>query len=253
MSDQIQTVFEFSEVSYNYGRIRALRNVTLSVSSGLTCVLGPNGSGKSTLFGLGTGRLLPKSGSVSRGHEVLSRGTRRRWARHVGWTPQDVPVAPGLTVRQQVEYVAWLHGQSRRSCVSLADAAMEAVGLADLASRRVSALSGGQRRRVGIASGIVHRPVVAFLDEPTAGLDPAQRHRLREALRAAGDVTSIMVSTHQTEEVHDLYQRIVVLHQGRVAYDGPTQDFLTLAPEGTREAERTERAYLEVVGPVGEV
>lgn len=235
-------------VSFAYRRgAPVVRDLSLAFDEPRTCVLGPNGAGKTTLFGLGTGRLLAAQGAVSCGGLVLSTRTRKKWARIVGWTPQDVPVAPGLTVQQQTEYVAWLHGVSRSRCRDLATSALEAVGLAGLRTRKVSTLSGGQRRRVGIASGIVHRPAVAFLDEPTAGLDAAQRQRFRDVLRSASEHTRLVVSTHQTEDVHELYERVVVIHDGAVAFDGTTADFLDHAPPGVESARRAEQAYVALV------
>lgn len=242
---------EFADVSFAYRRgVRALDGLTATLCSRLTCVLGPNGAGKSTFFGVATGQLLPRTGSVRIGELMLVPSTRRAWARHIGWTPQHVPVAPGMTVREQVRYVAWLHGLSRSQASTAADEAIEAVGLQHDAHRRVASLSGGQRRRVGIASGISHRPAFAFLDEPTAGLDAEQRDRFRSLLQRASEHTRIVVSTHQTEDLDQVFEAVLVISEGRALFQGTVNDFVSRpwsAASGRPGPVSVEAAYIDIV------
>lgn len=236
------------DVAFAYRRgIPALDGLTITLNARLTCVLGPNGAGKSTFFGVATGRLLPQQGKVAMGQLTLTRRTRRDWARRIGWTPQDVPAAPGLTVREQVRYVAWLHGLSRAATREAADEALEAVDLTRLANARVSSLSGGQRRRVGIASGISHRPAFAFLDEPTAGLDAEQRDHFRSLLRTAAEHTRIVVSTHQTEDVSEVYDDIMVIDSGRALFQGTVGAFIAPRSSGPARHRSVDEAYIDLI------
>lgn len=239
------------DVTFSYRRgVPALAGLTVGLRSRLTCILGPNGAGKSTFFGVATGRLLPRSGTVTIGNLSLSPSTRRTWARHIGWTPQDVPAAPGMSVRDQVRYVAWLHGLRRSECSDAADDAIAAVDLQQLADRRVSSLSGGQRRRVGIAAGIAHRPAFAFLDEPTAGLDAEQRDRFRSLLDQASEHTRIVVSTHQTEDLDEVYEDVVVINEGRAKFQGTVEAFLTpprTEGSGIPHQHTADEAYIDLI------
>ena len=236
------------DVAFAYRRgAPALDGLGITLDTRLTCVLGPNGAGKSTFFGVATGRLLPHRGKVTMGPLTLTRRTRRDWARHIGWTPQDIPAAPGLTVREQVRYVAWLHGLSRAESRQAANEALEAVDLVRLAGARVSSLSGGQRRRVGIASGISHRPDFAFLDEPTAGLDAEQRDHFRSLLRTAAEHTRIVVSTHQTEDVSEVYDDIIVIDGGRALFQGSVDAFIAPRPSERTRHRTVDEAYIDLI------
>lgn len=239
------------KLSFAYPRRpRVLRDVSVSFDGTATCILGPNGAGKSTLMRLATGQLRPAAGRITHGDLTLSSSTRREWARHVGWMPQDIPVAPGMTVSDQVAYVGWLHGLSAKDARTFTAASIEKVGLGSLADRRVSELSGGQRRRVGLASGIVHRPPYVFLDEPTAGLDPRQRDRFAAVLQSVAEHSRVVVSTHQTEHLHKTYDRIVVLEHGKLAFSGTTEEFIALSilPSHAEQASHINSAYAVLVG-----
>ena len=160
--------------------------------------------------------------------------------------PQDVPPIPGLRVDEQVAYSGWLAGLSRRDAQSRAVEVLAAVNLSDKASSRASRLSGGQLRRVGLAQALVVNPQVLLLDEPTAGLDPAQRHPFREVLKSvpSGDQV-VVVSTHLVDDIEDLYDRVVVMNEGCVIFAGTPDEFINLSEPGPN---RAERSYLGLVG-----
>lgn len=214
--------------------------------AGCTVILGPNGAGKTTLLSLGATALWPTRGSVSLGD---LDGTRRRdlraFRRAVGWMPQQVRAIPGLTSREQVAYAGWLKGMSRSAAWTEATAALERVDLADEADRLTAQLSGGQQRRVGLAQSLVHRADLLLLDEPTAGLDPGQRARFRETLRRTAQDVPVVVSTHQVDDLTDLFDTVVVLDHGRIPFQGSTADFMALAPK--QSAHRAEAAYATLI------
>ncbi|MEV0135652.1 ATP-binding cassette domain-containing protein [Dactylosporangium sp. NPDC050688] len=236
--------------SFQYRKsVAVFRNLNLEFQPGATVVLGPNGAGKSTLLSLIVGLLQPDSGTVRVGDLASHvRRTRPQYRRSVGWLPQNVTAMPGLKVREQVAYAGPLKGLSRRDAWDSAARALHRVAMLDLADRPSRALSGGQLRRVGIAQTLVHDARLVVMDEPSAGLDPRQRRSLRDVLNAvAGDV-DVLVSTHQTEDISDVYQHVAVLNHGVVRYHGTVPSFLALAKPGTESSRQAEDAYIRLVG-----
>ncbi|GAA3289562.1 ATP-binding cassette domain-containing protein [Streptomyces cinereospinus] len=215
-------------------------------------LLGPNGAGKSTLLALLASALRPSAGSVTLG----DLDTRRRrdvqdYRRIVGWLPQQVRPVPGLRVREQTSYAGWLKGLSRQEAWERSRNALQQVGLEELADRPTAHLSGGQLRRLGIAQTLVHSAQVVLMDEPTAGLDPAQRRVFRCLLDSLRDQTTFVVSTHQTEDLAESYDSVILLDRGRIRFQGPIRSFLDLAPRQVAQERRAEAVYADLVA--GEV
>ena len=211
------------------GRRRtAVDGVTLTMGRGVHGLLGPNGAGKTTLIRALATVLRPNSGTLSLLGGVELREARRR----IGYLPQEFGHYRRFTVREFVEYVAWLKEMPAREVPAAVQRAVERVGLADRADDRLKTLSGGMIRRVGIAQAIVNDPEVLLLDEPTAGLDPAQRLRFRELLTELGTDACVVVSTHLVEDVAAACTDVVLLAEGRLVFQGtPAQ----LAAAGTDE------------------
>ncbi|MBW1597803.1 ATP-binding cassette domain-containing protein [Streptomyces sp. JJ38] len=225
-----------------------LDRVSLEFPEGGSVLLGPNGAGKSTLLALGASSLTPRTGAVTwKNLDSARRGDRREYRRGVGWLPQQVHPLPGLTVREQAAYAGWLKGLSKAEAWSRSALALARVRLSDLADRRSHELSGGQLRRLGIAQTLTHDADVILLDEPTAGLDPVQRGVFRELMGELGEHLSFIVSTHQTEDLLDVYESVVVLDRGRIAYQGHTDTFLALAGPDVSTERRAEAAYRGLV------
>ncbi|WP_288784367.1 ATP-binding cassette domain-containing protein [uncultured Cutibacterium sp.] len=231
------------DVTFSYRRHHeVLHGVNIEFMPGRTALLGPNGAGKSTLFSLSSGATVPQSGKIKLGTaEASSRALRRR----VGLMSQTVRPIAGLTVREQVTYCGWLMGLGTREAATKAEKVIADVDLSEKADERSSRISGGQLRRVGLAQVIVGQPEVLLLDEPTAGLDPAQRMRFRDVLERIPNDRVTVVSTHQVDDLADGYDRVVVLSSGRVVFDGTPHEFLDLAPEDAPH--RAETAYLGLV------
>ena len=241
----------FRDVSFGYPRRPLFDHLELELGCLPCVILGPNGAGKSTLLALLAGHLRPRHGEVTLGRDSTARARgRQRIRRRVGWLPQDVRPIAGMNLREQVAYAGWLKGMPYRAAWTSAAAALEQVDLAALAGRSAGRLSGGQRRRLGIAQTIVNAPEFLVLDEPYAGLDPEQRAGVRDTLLALAPTTGLIVSTHQTEELEDVYASVLVLSAGAVRYQGPTVDFFKLAPAAVPSTLRAEAAYRHVVGAV---
>lgn len=219
-------------VGYRYGSHIALSDINVEFESGVTGLLGPNGAGKSTLLSILATLRRPSHGVVTLSGRPLHRqGDKLR--RSIGYLPQRFDLMRWSTSLRNVAYAAWAQGISRSDCVKAAAAALEVVDLAKYASRRVSALSGGQQQRLGIACAIAHCPSVVLLDEPTVGLDPAQRVQIRNYLARIGESAIVVLSTHIVEDLALLASNVVVLDDSRVAFSGSVASMSNAAVDTT--------------------
>ncbi|GGY04255.1 ABC transporter ATP-binding protein [Streptomyces djakartensis] len=208
------------------GRTRlAVDGLDLSLGTGVTGLLGPNGAGKTTLIRALATVLRPAGGSLELlGRSVTDRGEHRALRRRIGYLPQEFGYYKRFTVREFVEYMAWLKEVPKADVPAAVQRAVERVGLADRADERLKTLSGGMVRRVGIAQAIVNDPAILLLDEPTVGLDPAQRLRLRQLLQELGTDTCVVVSTHLVEDVAAACTDVVLFDEGRLVFQGTPGD-----------------------------
>ena len=204
-------------VRKSYGGVAALADLDLELRPGITGLLGPNGAGKTTLIRILATLLAPSAGEVRvNGWRASDLGDRVEIRRRLGYLPQDLGLYPRFTVFEFVDYLAILKelddpaDRHRR-----VRAALAAVELEDLAGRKIRTLSGGMRRRVGIAQAIVADPELLLLDEPTTGLDPEQRMRFRQLIAGLGEHRTVVLSTHLVEDVAAVCTQVVVLWQGR--------------------------------------
>lgn len=247
-STMVGTHVEVRDLVVRYGKRTALAGLDLELDTGVHGMLGPNGAGKTTLMRVLATIATPTSGQVSLLDRDLAdrrelRGVRRR----LGYLPQQFGYYPRFTVREFVEYFAWLKEMPSPAVPLAVDRAIERVGLTDRADEKLQKLSGGMLRRVGIAQAIVNDPDVLLLDEPTAGLDPEQRVSFRELLRAIGVDACVLVSTHLVEDVTAACSHVTLVNEGRAVFRG-TPDDLVAAGEGTTEGDsRIERGYTAVL------
>jgi ABC-2 type transport system ATP-binding protein len=218
-------------VGRSFGATQALADVDLDLRAGVIGLLGPNGAGKTTLLRLLATALPPSRGKVrvlGRDVEVLAERTEIR--RRLGYLPQEVGFPRGFTAFAFVDYIAllkeWADPAARHAEVRRV---LDQVGLSDAATKRIRAMSGGQRRRVALAQALLGSPPVLILDEPTTGVDPEQRVTLRTVLAELARTSIVVLSTHQTEDVAALCERVVVLDRGRVRYDGAVTDLVDRA------------------------
>jgi ABC-type multidrug transport system ATPase subunit len=200
--------------------VKALQGVSLEVGSGLFGLLGPNGAGKSTLMRTVATLQAPDSGRVSLdGADVLAdpQGLRRR----LGYLPQEFGVYPGVSAQALLEHLALLKGVTNRTArADQIDALLRLTNLHSHRRKGVEGFSGGMRRRFGIAQALLGDPRLVIVDEPSAGLDPEERHRLHDLLSEIGERRIVLLSTHIVEDVRQLCTRMAVLAQGRVLLEG---------------------------------
>ena len=216
------TTVSLSGVEKSYGRTRAVAGVDLVAEPGITGLLGPNGAGKTTLMRMLATVLAPDGGRLRLlGHDPGEPDGRLAIRRRLGYVPQEPGYHRNFTAFEFVDYVAILKEMTdRRARHDDVRRVLALVGLTDVSSKKIKALSGGMRRRVALAQALLGSPDLLVLDEPTAGLDPEQRLRFREVISAVATDATVILSTHQTEDVSAVCQRVVVMHEGVIRYDG---------------------------------
>jgi ABC-2 type transport system ATP-binding protein len=215
-------VISVSGLAKRYGRTVALDGLDLEVrGGGVTGLLGPNGAGKSTLLRVVATVLAADAGEVRvLGHDPADPRERVEIRRRLGYLPQDVDAYPSFSVREFVDYVAVLKEHRERAARRReVERVLELVGLTGKAYDKTKSLSGGMRRRLGLATAMLGDPDLLVLDEPAVGLDPQQRLRFREMVTAHPH-RSVLLSTHQTDDVAALCQDVVVVDDGRVLFRG---------------------------------
>jgi ABC-type multidrug transport system ATPase subunit len=232
------------ELQVKAGRHLAVDGLDLSLSTGVHGLLGPNGAGKTTLMRALATVLKPAGGKLTLlGEQVDGRADLRPVRRGLGYLPQQFGFYPRFTVREFVEYMAWLKEMPKTAVPGAAQRAIERVGLGAKADARMKTLSGGMLRRAGIAQAIVNDPAVLLLDEPTVGLDPEQRLDFRELLRDIGVDSCVLVSTHLVEDVAAACTDVVLINEGRLAYQGTPADLAAQGGEGDAGDSQAERGY----------
>jgi ABC-2 type transport system ATP-binding protein len=209
-----------------YGDVQALAGASLSLQAGeLVGLLGPNGAGKTTMINAIAGRLKLDAGAVRLFGRTLAREDRRP---ELGVVPQELALYPLLTARENLEAFGKLYGVTSAELKGRVDWALEWSDLEDRAREPTKKFSGGMKRRLNIACGLVHNPAIVLLDEPTVGVDPQSRERIYEmldALRRAG--VSILLTTHHLEEAERRCERIVIIDHGTIVAAGTLQDLLS--------------------------
>jgi ABC-2 type transport system ATP-binding protein len=231
MTASISSSISLRGVGRTFGATQALADIDLDLEPGVIGLLGPNGAGKTTLLRLLATALPPSQGEVRvLGRDLDVAAERTEIRRRLGYLPQEVGFPRGFTAFGFVDYIAllkeWAEPASRHAEVRRV---LDQVGLSDLTTKRIRAMSGGQRRRVALAQALLGSPPVLILDEPTTGVDPEQRVTLRTVLAEIARTSVVVLSTHQTEDVAALCERVVVLDRGRIRYDGPVTELVDRA------------------------
>jgi ABC-2 type transport system ATP-binding protein len=207
-----------------YGMFTAVRDVSFKVHQGeVVAFLGPNGAGKSTTMKLLTGYLSPSEGTAKiAGHDMMT--DRLAGSARLGYLPENGPLYPDMTPLGLLAFFADARGMSGADRESHIDRVSEICALDTVLHKPISKLSKGYRQRVGMAQALLHEPDVLILDEPTVGLDPNQTRDLRETLHRLGEQKTILLSTHILQEVEAMATRVILIHEGRLVYDGGVAD-----------------------------
>ncbi len=212
-----------------YGARLAIDNLTFSVNAGeVVGLLGPNGAGKTTTLSILATLIAPDAGEV-RIAGIDSRVAPDSLGRKLGFVPQSIALYPPLSAFQNLQVFARVHGLTRRLAEARSIEILEAVGLRDRADDPVWTLSGGMKRRLNLACGMVHRPEVLLLDEPTVGVDPQSRERILTTIRALTDSgIAVLYSTHYMEEVERVCDRAFLIDRGKLMAQGTVAQLIEL-------------------------
>jgi ABC-2 type transport system ATP-binding protein len=243
-----RTILRAERISLARGRRRIYEDLNLSFGQGITAILGPNGAGKTTLL---EGLLRPGDlggGSLSLDGEYVPHDLSvSAFLKQVGHMPQDWRFFTPFTVQESVQYVAWLKQLPRASVEEAVVRVLRATDLLEQREAKIRKLSGGMRQRVGLAEAFVNNPRLVLLDEPTVGLDPGQRALFRQYVRAQANDRAVVLSTHLTDDVDAIADRVLVVSDGTVLFDGSPTSLAELGA-GATGMTPLEAGYLSVVG-----
>lgn len=227
-----------------YGKKQALKNVNLMIETGMFGLLGRNGAGKTTLMKVLVTLLAKTEGEVTVCGRKIEHAQEIR--RIVGYLPQDFSMYPNMTVYEAMDYLGVLSGLSRAQRKQRIPLLLKKVNLQDAHKTKVKALSGGMKRRLGIAQAILHNPKVLVVDEPTAGLDPEERVRFRNLLCEIAQERIVILSTHIVGDIEATCEDIAVLDEGTLIYQGTVTD-LTRMAEGKVYSAQISKKELELL------
>lgn len=224
-------VVEVRGLEKRYGDHAALGGVDFEIHAGeVVGFLGPNGAGKSTTMKILTGFITATAGSAKVASiDVLEDPVRARG--HLGYLPEASPVYPDMRVKEYLEFVANVRGLAAAEGANAVERAILRCGLDERRQQVIGTLSKGYKQRVGIAQAILHDPDILILDEPTSGLDPNQIMDIRTLIREIGAKKTVILSTHILGEVQATCDRVLIINEGRIVADGPTEE-ITRATSG---------------------
>ncbi len=208
-------------ITKQYGPKIAVDRISLTLRPGVTGLLGANGAGKTTLIRMLCGILRPTGGSISLdGLDVSTEGYRAA----LGYLPQDFGYYPSFTGLDFLLYMAALKGMERSHARQRSLELLELVGLSEVGRKKIRTYSGGMKQRLGIAQALLSQPKLLILDEPTAGLDPKERVRFRTIIQEQGKESIVLLSTHIVSDVEHIADRILMVKDGQIIYDGDVHD-----------------------------
>lgn len=212
---------EIRSLTKQYGDFRALSDVSFTLEPGVTGLLGANGAGKSTLMKLMTDHMPRTKGEILwNGKDILKMG--RKWRELVGYTPQLQGVYDDFTAKRFLYYMGALKGMKKKEIREETDKMLEAVNLTHAAHKKIGTFSGGMRQRVLLASSMLGKPQVLILDEPTAGLDPEERIRIRNDIAELARDRIVLLATHVVSDIACIAKQVLLIRSGKViAFDTP--------------------------------
>lgn len=216
-----------NNLSKNYGKKSALKNVSVTIHSGMYGLLGRNGAGKTSLMRILATLSVPSSGEISMNGIPIKETTKIREI--VGYLPQDFSFYRNMSVYGAMDYLGLLSNIPDKVRKERISALLEQVNLKENVRTKVKALSGGMKRRLGIAQALLHNPQILIVDEPTAGLDPEERIRFRNLLSEFAEDRIVILSTHISSDVESSCENIGVLDNGRMIWSGGTEELVKQA------------------------
>lgn len=227
-----------------YGKKKALCDVTMTIETGMFGLLGRNGAGKTTLMKLLATLHAKDAGTVTICGQPVENCKRVREL--IGFLPQDFNMYPNMTVYEAMDYLGMLSEIDKKTRKERIDFLLERVNLKEEQKKKVKSLSGGMRRRLGIAAALIHEPKVLIVDEPTAGLDPEERIRFRNLLCEVSEERIVILSTHIASDVEATCENVAILNEGQLLWKGKLSEMLSKAQGSVYTLEGTEEDLREL-------
>lgn len=237
-------ILECHDLRKRFGELEAVRGISLQIAEGETYgLLGPNGAGKTTTISMICGLLEPDGGDVVvAGRPLTTRSVEPKAA--IGYVPQELAIYPDLNARENLRFFARLYGLSSEEADARIAEVLDVIGLTDRARELTSKYSGGMQRRLNIGIGLLHRPQLLILDEPTVGVDPQSRNAILESVeQLAGEGMAVLYTTHYMEEAERLCDRIGIVDMGELKAEGTRAELVALV--GSHD-----RVRIEGTGPL---
>lgn len=210
-------------------KVTAINHADLEIPNGVFGLLGENGAGKTTLMRVLTTVLTPTSGTVSMDGILYCEGNYPKIQRRIGYLPQEIDLYPGLTVQECLEYMGDLAGVPKEECRKRIQYYLEKTSLTEHRKKKMKQLSGGMKRRVGLVQALLNEPKFLIVDEPTTGLDPEERIRIRNLLVDFSENRTVLFSTHVVEDLAAVCNRLAVMKKGQFLYAGSMKELVRAA------------------------
>ena len=210
-------------------KVTAINHADLEIPNGVFGLLGENGAGKTTLMRVLTTVLTPTSGTVSMDGILYCEGNYPKIQRRIGYLPQEIDLYPGLTVQECLEYMGDLAGVPKEECRKRIQYYLEKTSLTEHRKKKMKQLSGGMKRRVGLVQALLNEPKFLIVDEPTTGLDPEERIRIRNLLVDFSENRTVLFSTHVVEDLAAVCNQLAVMKKGQFLYTGSMKELVRAA------------------------
>lgn len=212
-------------VEFNNGT-KAIDNLNLNIEKGIYGLLGENGAGKTTLMRVLTTILPVSKGNILINGINLEKNNYEMIQKQIGYLPQELEVYPSLTVRDSLEYLGRMSGIPKNICKDRIDYYLEKTGLIDKQNKKNKQLSGGMKRRVGLVQALLNEPPILIVDEPTTGLDPEERIKIRNLLVDFGETRTVIFSTHVIEDIASTCNKLGIMKKGNLIFNGEISELL---------------------------
>lgn len=238
---------EIENLSKKYKNVQALKDVSLTMDNGVYGLLGPNGAGKSTLIGLITDTVKRDSGRVSwDGEEILKLG--KKYRRELGYMPQQQGYYEDLPARDFLMYMAKLKGLQRKEAHEKTQEMLRVVNLEEHGREKLKTFSGGMRQRILLAQALLNDPKLLILDEPTAGVDPQERIRIRNFISTIAEDRIVILATHIVSDIEAVAKEIILLREGQVIEQGTPAKMMGNIRQKVFEKEMSQKEWARING-----
>ncbi|RMG99831.1 MAG: ABC transporter ATP-binding protein [Chloroflexi bacterium] len=224
-----EPILQARDLHKTFGDVKAVQGISFQIARGeIYSLLGPNGAGKTTTISMLTGLIRPTRGDALIGGYSITRDVQRV-KEIIGVVPQEIALYPSLTARENLRFWGKMYGLSGKKLGEQVTAALELAGLQNRADDKVQNFSGGMKRRLNIAVGLLHEPQILFMDEPTVGIDPQSRRRILDTVKMLNEQgMTVLYTTHYMEEAEELSHRIGIIDHGRLIAEGTLAELTQL-------------------------